>query len=58
VVGTNKVATEVTKSVPASSSLDVKKVLYADARENKLNVLIWENNLLRDKVIAWASIPL
>jgi hypothetical protein len=58
VVGTNKVATDVVKSVPASSSLDVKRVLYADTRENKLTVLIWESNLLRDKVVASASLPL
>lgn len=52
------IATEVTKKVPANSSLDIKRVLYADARENKLSVLIWESNLLRDKVVASGSLPL
>jgi hypothetical protein len=58
VVGTNKVQTAVTKSVPAVSSFDVKCVLYADFRENKLVVLIWESNLLKDKVVASSTFPL
>ncbi len=52
VVGTNKVQTAVIKTIPAVSSFDVKRVLYADFRENKLTVLIWESNLLKDKVVA------
>jgi hypothetical protein len=58
IVGTNKIATEVIKSVPKSSSLDIKKVVYADSKENKLIILIWESNLLKDKVIGCASLPL
>ncbi len=58
IVGTNKIQTEVLKSVPNTSNLDIKKIVYADSKENKLVVLIWEKNLLKDAVIGWASVPL
>lgn len=32
IVGTNKIVTEVVKSAPQTSTLDVKKLVYADSR--------------------------
>ncbi len=58
VVGTNKIETSVVKNCPAVSTQDVKKILYADGRENKLTAIIWENNLLKDKALASASFRL
>lgn len=58
ICGTNKVQTQVLKSIPASSSFEVKRILYGEFRENKLSVLIWESNLLKDKVLAYANFPL
>ena len=41
-----------------SSKTDFNKRIYAESRENKLVILIWENNLLKDKVIGVGNIPL
>lgn len=58
IIGASSFTTDVIKSIPKKLSLDLKKTIYAEAKESRVVILIWEKNILKDKVIGMATVPL
>ena len=56
-VGNNSIQTRVIKE-QKNEAIALNQRIYAESKENKLFLLVWEKNLIKDKIIGVNQMPL
>ena len=56
-VGNNSIQTGVIKD-QKNEAIALNQRVYAESKENKLFLLVWEKNLIKDKIIGVNQMPL
>ena len=56
-VGNNSIQTGVIKD-QKNEAIALNQRVYAESKENKLFLLVWEKNLIKDKIIGVSQMPL
>lgn len=57
-MGNNSYTTEVLNKAPKIVSMDLNQNLYAEQKENKLIIVVWEKGSLSDSIVGVGKVAL